>query len=61
MSDAKSVNGYLISKAKDGQWWLQSATGEKIGPLPTEAMATEVASVMELEHPTTNRRGKDKA
>jgi hypothetical protein len=61
MSEAKSVNGYLINKAKDGQWWVDSVGGENIaGPFPTEAMAIEVASVLQLEHPTAKRRGKDK-
>ncbi|MHC8286733.1 hypothetical protein ACYZUD_07830 [Pseudomonas sp. XS1P51] len=61
MSVAKSVNGYLINQAKDGQWWVDSVGGENIaGPFPTEAMAIEVASVLQLEHPTTKRRGKDK-
>jgi hypothetical protein len=61
MSAAKSVNGYLINKAKDGQWWVASAASENIaGPFPTEAMAIEVASVLELEHPEPKRRGKDK-
>ncbi|MGJ7514523.1 hypothetical protein [Pseudomonas putida] len=61
MSAAKSVNGYLINKAKDGQWWIGNAAGENIvGPFPTEAMATEVAAVLELEHPEPKRRGKDK-
>jgi hypothetical protein len=61
MSAAKSVNGYLINKAKDGQWWVDSVGGENIaGPFPTEAMAIEVASVLQLEHPEPKRRGKDK-
>ncbi|MEZ1314682.1 hypothetical protein QIW53_01560 [Pseudomonas fluorescens] len=60
MSAAKSVNGFLINKAKDGQWWVDSANGERIaGPFPTEALAIEVASVLELEHPPAKRRGKD--
>ncbi|MDI3271535.1 hypothetical protein ACYZT3_15815 [Pseudomonas sp. MDT1-16] len=60
MSVAKSVNGFLINQAKDGQWWVDSASGENIaGPFPTEALAIEVASVLELEHPTVKRRGKD--
>ncbi|MGE8064668.1 hypothetical protein [Pseudomonas sp. NPDC089569] len=59
MSAAKSVNGFLINKAKDGQWWIDSAAGENIaGPFPTEAMAVEVASVLELEHPQPKRSGK---
>ncbi|SEB67649.1 hypothetical protein SAMN05216205_0312 [Pseudomonas mohnii] len=61
MSAAKSVNGFLINKAMDGQWWVGSVAGENIaGPFPTEAMAIEVASVLELEHPDPKRRGKDK-
>jgi hypothetical protein len=61
MSAAKSVNGYLINKAKDGQWWVDSVGGENIaGPFPTEALAIEVASVLQLEHPEPKRRGKDK-
>ena len=61
MSEAKSVNGYLINQAKDGQWWVDSVGGENIaGPFPTEASAIEVASVLQLEHPTVKRRGKDK-
>ncbi|WP_047529434.1 hypothetical protein [Pseudomonas sp. 11/12A] len=61
MSAAKSVNGFLINKEMDGQWWVGSVAGENIaGPFPTEAMAIEVASVLELEHPDPKRRGKDK-
>ncbi len=38
-----------------------TVAGENIaGPFPTEAMAIEVASVLELEHPEPKRRGKDK-
>ena len=60
MSEAKSVNGYLIS-AKDGQWWVAGVGGENIaGPFPSEAMAIEVASVLQLEHPAPKRRGKYK-
>ena len=60
MSEAKSVNGFLIIQKKDGQWWVQSVSGEDVGPFPTEASAIEVAAVLELEHPTVKRRGKDK-
>ncbi|WP_223507351.1 hypothetical protein [Pseudomonas sp. GL-RE-29] len=61
MSEAKSVNGYLINKAKDGQWAICNAAGENVaGSFPTEAMAIEVAAVLELEHPQPKRRGKDK-
>ncbi|WP_247257509.1 hypothetical protein [Pseudomonas moorei] len=62
MSAAKSVNGFLINKAKDGQWWVGSVAGENIaGPFASEALAIEVASVLELEHPEPKRRGKDKS
>jgi hypothetical protein len=61
MSAAKSVNGYLINQAKDGQWWVDSVAGENIaGPFPTEALAIEVASVLQDQHPAPKRRGKDK-
>ena len=61
MSEAKSVNGYLINKTKDGQWAICNAAGENVaGSFPTEAMAIEVAAVLELEHPQPKRRGKDK-
>ncbi|CAI8848618.1 MULTISPECIES: hypothetical protein [unclassified Pseudomonas] len=61
MSEAKSVNGFLINQVKDGQWWVASVTGENIaGPFPSEALAIEVASVLELEHPEPKRRVKDK-
>ncbi|SEN17855.1 hypothetical protein SAMN04487857_11161 [Pseudomonas sp. ok272] len=58
MSAAKSVNGYLITKAKDGQWWVDSNGGEHIaGPFPTEALAIEVASVLQDTPPAPKRRG----
>jgi len=61
MSAAKSVNGYLINQAKDGQWWVASVEGENIaGPFPSEALAIEVASVFQDQRPAPKRRGKDK-
>ncbi|TVT80352.1 hypothetical protein [Pseudomonas sp. H3(2019)] len=58
MSAAKSVNGYLINQAKDGQWWVDSVSGENIaGPFPTEALAIEVASVLQDTPPAPKRRG----
>jgi len=62
MSEAKSINGFLINQEKDGQWWICNfGGGETIaGPFATEALAIEVASVLQLEHPTVKRRGKDK-
>ncbi|MFJ4193905.1 hypothetical protein [Pseudomonas sp. NPDC089534] len=60
MAAAKNINGYLVSKAKDGQWWISNAKGEQVvGPLPTEAMAVEVASVFEDTPPGPKRRGDD--
>lgn len=61
MSAAKSVNGYLINQAKDGQWWVDSVGGENIaGPFPTEVLAIEVASVLQDQPAGPKRRGKDK-
>ncbi|MBN3865054.1 hypothetical protein HCU66_22830 [Pseudomonas frederiksbergensis] len=61
MSAAKSINGYLINQAKDGQWWIDSVGGENIaGPFPTEALAIEVASVLQDQPAAPKRRGKDK-
>jgi hypothetical protein len=41
---------------------VASVAGENIaGPFPSEALAIEVASVLELEHPEPKRRGKDKS
>ncbi|RON51673.1 hypothetical protein [Pseudomonas frederiksbergensis] len=62
MSVAKSVNGYLINQAKDSQWWVDSVAGENIaGPFPTEALAIEVASVLQDQPAGPKRRGKDKS
>lgn len=61
MSATKSVNGYQIKQAKDGQWWLASAQGEHIaGPFASEAMAVEVASVFEDQagHASSRRSPK---
>lgn len=62
MSEAKIVNGYEIKQVKPGEWRVAGANGEDVGAgaFPTEAMAIEVASVLELEHASTGRRGKDK-
>jgi len=62
MSVAKSVNGYQINQAKDGQWWVGSAAGENIaGPFPTEALAIDVALVLQDQPAGPKRRGKDKS
>ncbi|EJM18294.1 hypothetical protein PMI22_03247 [Pseudomonas sp. GM21] len=62
MSEAKSVNGFLIKQAEDSQWWIRNFgdTENIAGPFTTEATAIEVASVLQLEHPPVARRGKDK-
>ncbi|AXJ05279.1 MULTISPECIES: hypothetical protein [Pseudomonas] len=60
MSAAKIINGYTVAKAKDGQWHITAANGEDVsGPLPTEAMAIEVAAVLDYTPPAPKRRGKD--
>lgn len=57
MSATKSVNGYLINKASDGQWWVAGASGENIaGPFASEALATEVAAVLQDQPPPPARR-----
>ncbi|MHC8314498.1 hypothetical protein [Pseudomonas sp. LB3P31] len=63
MSEPKIVNGYQIKQVKPGDWRLANFNGEDTGAgsFPTEAMAIEVASVLELEHASTaGKRGKDK-
>ncbi len=48
MTVAKIINGYTVDKGKDGQWHITAANGEDVsGPLPSEAMAVEVASVLD--------------
>lgn len=60
MSAAKIINGYTVAKSKDGQWHITAANGEDVsGPLPTEAMAIEVAAVLDYTPPAPKRRGKD--
>jgi hypothetical protein len=46
MSEVKSVNGYLIKKLHDGQWWLVGHDAEAVaGPFASESSAIEVAAV----------------
>ena len=60
MSAAKSVNGYLINQAKDGQWWVDSVGGENIaGPFPTQELAIEVASVLQDQPTAFTRKRKN--
>ncbi|UZJ62488.1 hypothetical protein OKW98_12550 [Pseudomonas sp. KU26590] len=60
MSEVKSVNGYLIQKLQDGQWWLVGHDGEAVaGPFSSESTAIEVASVFE-DTPAPRRRADKK-
>jgi hypothetical protein len=59
MTVAKIINGYTVDKGKDGQWHITATNGEDVsGPLPSEAMAIEVASVLDYTPPAPKRRGK---
>ncbi|WP_341519954.1 hypothetical protein AABC73_15560 [Pseudomonas sp. G.S.17] len=61
MSDVKSVNGYLIKKLEDGQWWVTAADGESIaGPFATESAAIEVAAVLQDQPKAARRRSSSK-
>lgn len=57
MSQAKNVNGYLIKKLENDQWWACSAEGEPVaGPFDTEAAAVEVAAVLQDQPKAARRR-----
>ncbi|MDY7560337.1 hypothetical protein QN382_15035 [Pseudomonas sp. 10B1] len=57
MSEVKNVNGYLINKLQDGQWWVSDATGEAIaGPFDSESAAIEVAAVLQDQPKAHTRR-----
>ncbi|MGV8917683.1 MAG: hypothetical protein ACOH2R_07770 [Pseudomonas sp.] len=57
MSEPKNVNGYVVSKLQDGQWWLSDASGEAIaGPFASEAAAIEVAAVLQDQPKAAARR-----
>lgn len=57
MSEVKNVNGYLIKKLQDGQWWLVGHDEEAVaGPFPSESTAIEVAAVFQ-DTPTARRKG----
>lgn len=61
MSQAKNVNGYLIQKLQDGQWWACSTEGEAIaGPFTTENAAAEVAAVLQDQPKAARRRPGNK-
>lgn len=57
---AQNANGYSVSQDKDGQWWIINYHGEQVaGPLPSKAMATEVAAVFQDERPAPATRDRD--
>lgn len=61
MSDVKSVNGYLIKKLGDGQWWVTATDGEAIaGPFASESAAIEVAAVFQDQPKAARRRSSPK-
>ncbi len=61
MSEVKSVNGYLINKLQDGQWWVSDALGEAIaGPFASESAAIEVAAVLQDQPKAPRRRSNPK-
>ncbi|MBC3377076.1 hypothetical protein HU762_24350 [Pseudomonas sp. SWRI92] len=50
MSATQNANGYSVTQDKDGQWWITNYHGEQVaGPLPSKAMAVEVAAVFQDE------------
>ena len=60
MSDVKTINGYLINKLQDGQWWVCAANAEAIaGPFASESAAIEVAAVLQ-DQPKAAPRRSDK-
>lgn len=60
MSDVKTVNGYLIKKLQDGQWWVCATDAEAIaGPFASESAAVDVAAVLQ-DQPKAARRRADK-
>nr|WP_137817904.1 hypothetical protein [Pseudomonas sp. 2FG] len=62
MTAGKTVNGYLISQASDGNWWVCTANAEQIaGPFTTEKQAAEVAEVLQDQPPPPRRRSDPRA
>jgi hypothetical protein len=60
MAEVKNVNGYLIKKLQDGQWWLVGHDNEAVaGPFPSEGSAVEVAGVFE-DTPAPRRKADKK-
>ena len=62
MSQVKNVNGYLIKKLQDAQWWACSAEGEAVaGPFDNENAAVAVASVLQDQPKAARRRPGNKS
>jgi len=62
MSATKNANGYSVNQGKDGQWWIINYHGEQVaGPLPSKAMAVEVAAVFHDERPTPAPREREQS
>ncbi|WLG93903.1 hypothetical protein J3P89_16835 [Pseudomonas sp. Z1-14] len=62
MSATPNANGYSVSQDKDGQWWITNYHGEQVaGPLPSKAMAVEVAAVFQDERSAPAPREREKA
>ncbi|WP_431481204.1 hypothetical protein [Pseudomonas thivervalensis] len=59
---ARNANGYSVSQGKDGQWWIINYHGEQVaGPLPTKAMAVEVAAVFQDEREAPPAKERESA
>ncbi len=62
MSVTRNANGYSVSQDKDGQWWIINYHGEQVaGPLPSKAMAVEVAAVFQDERAAPAAKERDTA
>ncbi|WP_420235037.1 hypothetical protein ACN079_12980 [Pseudomonas sp. ABY48] len=62
MSATRNANGYSVSQGKDGQWWIINYHGEQVaGPLPSKAMAVEVAAVFQDERAAPAAKERDAA
>lgn len=62
MSATRNANGYSVSQGKDGQWWIINYHGEQVaGPLPSKAMAVEVAAVFHDERPAPAAKTRERA
>ncbi|MBV4552526.1 hypothetical protein J3P95_14745 [Pseudomonas sp. Z5-35] len=62
MSATQNANGYSVTQDKDGQWWITNYHGEQVaGPLPSKAMAVEVAAVFQDERSAPAPREREQA